>query len=203
MRAASSGTGRRSRRGSALGRMARELMAAGTGAAIASLAEDGSDPNSVSSHHVGEAARAGDREARNLLGRYADNVALGLAGLCNILDPAIIVISGPELVVLGELLLAPVRAAFLVHIRAPEHRPAVPIVPGDSREARRRVGAAARSQPIYRRDRVWPKPACEQSASRCRRSATRPNRRSQSRAGEARRDSTPSSRSITSSRPGC
>ena len=69
---------------------------------------------------MGEAARAGDREAIDLLGRYADNVALGLAGLSNILDPAIIVISG-GLVVLGELLLAPVRAAFLVHIEAPEH----------------------------------------------------------------------------------
>ena len=91
---------------------------------------------------MGEAARAGDREAIDLLDRYADNVALGLAGLSNILDPAIIVISG-GLVVLGELLLAPVRAAFLVHIEAPEHRPPVPIVPATLGERAGAIGAAA------------------------------------------------------------
>ena len=127
--------------GSALGRMARELVAAGRGAAIAALADAG-DPSSVSGYHVGAAARAGDREALDLIDRYADNVALGLAGLSNILDPAIIVISG-GLVELGELLLVPTRAAFLTHIEAPEHRPPVPILPATLGERAGAIGAAA------------------------------------------------------------
>ncbi|MDQ1535395.1 MAG: glucokinase [Actinomycetota bacterium] len=127
--------------GSALGRMARELVASGKGAAIASLVKDGGRA-SINGHHVGDAARAGDREALDLLDRYADNVAIGLAGLSNILDPAIIVISG-GLVELGDLLLAPTRAAFLTHIEAPEHRPAVPIVPATLGERAGAIGAAA------------------------------------------------------------
>jgi glucokinase len=112
--------------GSALGRMARELVASGKGAAILAAADG--DADAVNGHHVGAAAGAGDADALGLLRDYANNVALGLAGLCNVLDPAIIVISG-GLVALGDLLLAPLRVAFLVHIEAPEHRPTVPIVP--------------------------------------------------------------------------
>jgi len=129
--------------GSALGRMAREVVAEGNGAAIVARArEAGDDPAHVTGRHVGTAAAAGDAEALALLRQYADNVALGLAGLCNILDPAIIVISG-GLVSLGDLLLAPTRAAFLTHIEAPEHRPTVPIVPAVLGERAGAIGAAA------------------------------------------------------------
>ena len=126
--------------GSALGRMARELVASGSGAAI--LARAGGDANEVTAHHVGDAAAAGDADALALLSRYADNVALGLAGLSNILDPAIIVISG-GLVELGDLLFAPLRVAFTTHIEAAEHRPAVPIVPATLGERAGAIGAAA------------------------------------------------------------
>ncbi|MDQ1465720.1 MAG: glucokinase [Actinomycetota bacterium] len=126
--------------GSALGRMARELIATGRGNAIAARA--GNDPNAVNGHHVGDAAAAGDVDARALLDRYADNVALGLAGLSNILDPAIIVISG-GLVTLGDLLFEPLRRAWTAHIEAPEHRPPVPIVPATLGERAGAIGAAA------------------------------------------------------------
>ena len=129
--------------GSALGRMARELVATGKGGAIVAEAQKtGGDATSVSGRHVGTAAAAGDADALERLGRYADNVALGLAGLCNILDPAIIVISG-GLVSLGDLLLAPTRVAFRTHIEAPEHRPTVPIVPAALGERAGAIGAAA------------------------------------------------------------
>jgi glucokinase len=129
--------------GSALGRMARELIATGKGTAIVAEAQKGGgDPASVSGRHVGAAAATGDADALELLRRYADNVALGLAGLCNILDPAIIVISG-GLVSLGDLLFGPTRVAFLTHIEAPEHRPAVPIVPAALGERAGAIGAAA------------------------------------------------------------
>jgi glucokinase len=126
--------------GSALGRMARERVAAGAGAAILALADG--DPGAVNAHHVGAAAGAGDADALDLLRVYADNVALGLSALANILDPAIIVISG-GLVSLGDLLFEPLRAAFRSHIEAPEHRPSVPIVPATLGERAGAIGAAA------------------------------------------------------------
>jgi Transcriptional regulator/sugar kinase len=126
--------------GSALGRMARDLVAMGKGAAI--VARAGGDANAVTGHHVGDAAGAGDTAALELLRAYADNVALGLSALANILDPAIIVISG-GLVSLGELLFAPLRVAFTAHLEAPEHRPLVPIVPATLGERAGAIGAAA------------------------------------------------------------
>lgn len=126
--------------GSALGRMARDLVAMGKGAAI--VARAGGDANAVTGHHVGDAAGAGDTAALELLRVYADNVALGLSALANILDPAIIVISG-GLVSLGELLFAPLRVAFTAHLEAPEHRPLVPIVPATLGERAGAIGAAA------------------------------------------------------------
>jgi glucokinase len=126
--------------GSALGRMARELVASGAGAAI--LAQAGGDAAAVNGHHVGAAASAGDADALALLRVYSDNVALGLSALANILDPAIIVISG-GLVTLGDLLFSPLRRAFLAHIEAPEHRPSVPIVPATLGERAGAIGAAA------------------------------------------------------------
>jgi len=126
--------------GSALGRMARELVAGGTGVAILMRADG--DPSAVNGHHVGAAAAAGDTDALELLRVYADNVALGLSALANILDPAIIVISG-GLVELGDLLFEPLRVAFTTHIEAPEHRPVVPIVPATLGERAGAIGAAA------------------------------------------------------------
>jgi glucokinase len=136
--------------GSALGRMARELIAAGkpTGAGAAILARADGDLAAVTGHHVGDAVAAGDADALELLRVYADNVALGLSALANILDPAIIVISG-GLVSLGDLLFAPLRRAFLVHIEAPEHRPAVPIVPATLGERAGAIGAAALAADLH------------------------------------------------------
>jgi glucokinase len=126
--------------GSALGRMARELVASGAGAAI--LAQAGGNAAAVNGRHVGAAASAGDADALELLRVYSDNVALGLSALANILDPAIIVISG-GLVTLGDLLFSPLQRAFLAHIEAPEHRPSVPIVPATLGERAGAIGAAA------------------------------------------------------------
>ena len=71
--------------GNALGRMARESSARGGGAGIVAAA--GGDVAAVNGVHVGAAAARGDGDALSLLAQYADNVALGLAGLANILDP--------------------------------------------------------------------------------------------------------------------
>lgn len=126
--------------GHALGRMARELVARGRGDAI--LHRAGGSPDAVNAHHAGEAARDGDAAAIALLAEYADNVALGLAGLANILDPERIVIAG-GLVELGPLLFDPLHEAFARHVEAVEYRPAIPIVAAMLGERAGAIGAAA------------------------------------------------------------
>ena len=125
--------------GSALGRMARELVAKGGGSALVAAA--GGDPGAVTGTHVGTAAAQGDADARSLLVQYAENVALGLAGLANILDPECIVIAG-GLVELGPLLFGPLREAFGRHIEGVDYRPSVAIVPAQLGERAGAVGAA-------------------------------------------------------------
>jgi glucokinase len=125
--------------GTALGRMARELVARGGGAAIVAAA--GGDPSAVNGHHVGVAAGRGDPDGRSLLVQYAENVAVGLAGLANILDPECIVIAG-GLVELGPLLFGPLREAFGRHIEGVDYRPPVTIVPAELGERAGAVGAA-------------------------------------------------------------
>jgi glucokinase len=125
--------------GNALGRMARELVASGRGNAILDAAEG--DPNKVTGHQVGDAAAAGDPDALALLDVYADNIALGLAALANVLDPERIVIAG-GLISLGELLFVPLIAAFERHVEGVEYRPAIPIVPATLGVRAGAIGAA-------------------------------------------------------------
>jgi glucokinase len=132
--------------GTALGRMAREVVAKGGGAALVAAA--GGDPSAVTGDHVGDAAAQGDADARSILVQYAENVSLGLGGLANILDPECIVIAG-GLVELGPLLFGPLREAFGRHIEGVSYRPSVGIVPAQLGERAGAVGAAvlARSLP--------------------------------------------------------
>jgi glucokinase len=125
--------------GTALGRMARQLIASGSGAAILEAAAG--DTSAVTGIHVGIAAGRGDADAQHLIVQYADNVALGLAGLANILDPECIVISG-GLVELGPLLFAPLRDAFGRHVEGIEYRPTIRIIPAELGERAGAVGAA-------------------------------------------------------------
>ena len=71
--------------------------------------------------------------------QYAENVALGLAGLANILDPERIVIAG-GIVELGALLFGPLREAFGRHLEGVDYRPADPARPRGARRARGRGG---------------------------------------------------------------
>jgi glucokinase len=125
--------------GTALGRMARELVAKVGGGALVAAA--GGDPSAVTGTHVGIAAARGDADARSLLVQYAENVALGLAGLANILDPECIVIAG-GLVELGPLLFGPLREAFGRHVEGVDYRPPIAIVPAQLGERAGAVGAA-------------------------------------------------------------
>jgi glucokinase len=125
--------------GTALGRMARDLVAKGGGAALVAAA--GGDPTAVTGTHVGIAAAKADPDARDLLVQYSENVALGLAGLANILDPECVVIAG-GLVELGPLLFGPLRDAFARHVEGAAYRPAVAIIPAQLGERAGAIGAA-------------------------------------------------------------
>jgi glucokinase len=133
--------------GTALGRMARELVARGGGAALVAAA--GGDATAVTGQHVGVAAGQGDPDGRSLLVQYAENVAVGLAGLANILDPECIVIAG-GLVELGPLLFGPLREAFGRHIEGVDYRPPVAIVAAQLGERAGAVGAAVLARSLLR-----------------------------------------------------
>jgi glucokinase len=125
--------------GNALGRMARELAAAGDAPSILKLADG--DIEAIHGNHVSAAARAGETDALTLVDRYSFNVAIGLVGLANIFDPALIAIAG-GLVNDGEVFLAPMRAHFLGHIEGSTYRPTPEIVPATTGERAGVIGAA-------------------------------------------------------------
>jgi glucokinase len=126
--------------GTALGRLGRARAEAGLAPNV--VARAGGDPHAVTGVHVGDSAQAGEPDGTEILGEYAHLVALGLAGLGNILDPEVIAVSG-GLVELGDALLEPLRAAFAGHLEGAAYRPEVPIVAGELGDAAGVVGAAA------------------------------------------------------------
>ena len=125
--------------GRALDRMAEGAVAAGAGRRLVTLA--GGAPEAVGGQHVVAAAAEGDPEARDILEQFAGWVALGLANLVHVLDVERCVIGG-GLVAAGDILLAPVRAAFSCVVMAPDHRPPVSVVAAELGERAGAIGAA-------------------------------------------------------------
>ena len=123
--------------GSALGDQARAAVAAGAAPAIAARAGGGE----VGGEHAVAAAAAGDVDALAVLDGFARWVALGLAGLVNALDPAVVVI-GDGIVEASDVLMAPLRSAFAHLTVGVGHRPPVSIVPAAFGEHAAAVGAA-------------------------------------------------------------
>jgi glucokinase len=131
--------------GSALGRMGREWADAGRAPSV--LARAGGDVSAVTGVVVGDSAQAGESDGVALLAEYVDYVAIGLAGLANILDPERIVVSG-GLVELGDTLFTPLRRAFANRVEGPEYRPEIAIVPAQLGEQAGVIGAAARAREL-------------------------------------------------------
>jgi len=134
--------------GTALGQLGRSRAAAGTAPRV--LARAGGDASAVSGVLVGDSAQAGEADGVAILEEYARLVALGLAGLSNILDPEIVVVSG-GLVELGDALLEPLRESFAGHLEGSAQRPEVPIVAGELGDAAGMVGAAALARELIGR----------------------------------------------------
>jgi len=125
--------------GTALGDLGRARAAEGALPSV--LARVGGNPADVAGTHVGDAAADGEPDAIALVAEYAGDVALGLVGLVNILDPELVVVSG-GLVDLHDVLLGPLRAAFDGRIEGAPYRPAVPIVRAELGTHAGVVGAA-------------------------------------------------------------
>lgn len=131
--------------GTALGRLGRERAAAGSAPGV--LARAGGEIDAVTGVHVGDSAQAGEPDGTAIVAEYAHLVALGLAGLSNILDPEVVVVSG-GLVELGDALLEPLRASFAGHLEGSAYRPDVPIVAGELGDVAGVVGAAALARDV-------------------------------------------------------
>ncbi len=125
--------------GTGLGRLARDAASGGRLDAAVALA--GGDPEAVRGEHVTTSARAGDAESQAVLDELAHWIALGLANLVNVLDPAVIVIGG-GLVGAADLLLPEVRRGFADLVMAGDLRPEVRIVPAMLGEQAGAIGAA-------------------------------------------------------------
>ena len=125
--------------GAGLARLAREAAAAGLAPGV--VARAGGDCESVRGEHVTDAAEKGDEGARTILDEFAWWLALGMANLTNILDPARIVLGG-GLVDDAPLYLDATRAAFSGLVMGAAARPQVPIVPAALGARAGAVGAA-------------------------------------------------------------
>jgi glucokinase len=101
----------------------------------------GDDPEAVRGEHVTATARQGDEESLLLIGELARWMALGLANLVNILDPAVIVMGG-GLVEAADLLLPRVRSQLAPYVMASERRPLLEVVPAELGERAGAIGAA-------------------------------------------------------------
>lgn len=106
--------------GSGLARLAQEAAVANRLTHVVALA--GGEVESVRGEHVQQAAREGDAEALEVIDTFARWVALGLANLTNLLDPALFVLGG-GLAASGDLYLAPIQSWFSRLLYSAELRP--------------------------------------------------------------------------------
>jgi len=112
--------------GTALLEAAKELAASGT-AEGARLAELESEVGELTGTQVYQAITESDPGAMRLLNELGENIGRAAASLVAILDPQMLVVGG-GLSVAGEMLLEPIRDAYLKHLPARGYRPEMTIV---------------------------------------------------------------------------
>jgi len=136
--------------GNALLAAAKELASSGTPEG-ARLAELQSEVGELTGTEVYKAITESDPGALRLLNELGTNIGKAVASFAAILDPQMLVIGG-GLSVAGELLLAPIREAYLNHLPARGYRPEMTIVAAELINDAGVVGAAdlARSHPGQR-----------------------------------------------------
>lgn len=134
--------------GPALARSARERAEAGKATEVLRLAAG--NVGDISGFHIAQAAATGDLDALAILDGYAEAVALGLAGLANVLDPERIVIGG-GIVEMGGLLMDRIRSSFAAHMEGATVRPEISIVEATLGECAGAIGAAALARDLVPR----------------------------------------------------
>jgi glucokinase len=112
--------------GTALLEAAKALAASGT-AEGARLAELEAEVGELTGTEVYQAINEADPGARRILNELGINIGKAVASFAAVLDPQMLVIGG-GLSVAGELLLKPIREAYLEHLPARGYRPEMTIV---------------------------------------------------------------------------
>lgn len=115
-----------------------ERFASGS-ALVAMAADAGLDETTAAG--IAARAAAGDDVAAGVLAVFAHWVGVGLAGLVDTLDPAVVVVGG-GVVEAGAVLVDLVGDAMWSAVEAPAHRPRVPVVPASLGPRAGAVGAA-------------------------------------------------------------
>ncbi len=113
--------------GSGLMRHVREAVAATPDLARNLLSLGDGTVDGIKGHHVTEAARAGDAVALAAFNTTGQWLGAGIASLCTILDPTVVVIGG-GVIDAGEILLAPTRDALQRKLPFAGKRPLAKIV---------------------------------------------------------------------------
>ncbi len=116
-----------------------ERYASGTALGELARRRSGGQGPSGSGELLVEAARGGDRGALELLTDYAGHVAVGIANLVNLLDPALVVISGGVALAL-DVLAGPIEAALHANPTLAGRVPPIEVAP--FADAAGAVGAA-------------------------------------------------------------
>ncbi len=125
--------------GTALVRDTRALLDRPEAAAL--LKRAGGDPTAVSGRMITEAAQEGDDFARERLADVGRWLGEGVASLVAVLDPEAVVIGG-GVVNAGELLLEPLRDAFVKELTGRGHRPLAEVRPARFGNRAGVIGAA-------------------------------------------------------------
>lgn len=101
----------------------------------------GGDAGAITGKAVTAAARENDPAALECYSRLGDTLGAGVADLCAVLDPEIVVLTG-GLTEAGDILLNPVRTSFEARLTARAHRPAIPVVISTAGQEAGLIGAA-------------------------------------------------------------
>jgi glucokinase len=113
--------------GTALVRTARELVTSPSPLGAALRERCGGDPEALSGRDVTELAQSGDGASIELLDDLGTRLGQGLASICAVLDPGLVVIGG-GVADAGDLLVEPTRRSFARHLIGRGNRPSPEIV---------------------------------------------------------------------------
>ncbi|WP_126382969.1 ROK family glucokinase [Actinomyces howellii] len=127
--------------GTALGHNGWELARFQPAYASRIIELSGGDPDRISGKAVTAAAREGDRAALECYADLGHWLGVGIADLCAVLDPEVVVLTG-GLTEAGPILLEPVTASFDAHLTARSRRPTIGVVISESGQDAGVIGAA-------------------------------------------------------------